>query len=694
MSAFALLLPKALWLAAAIVPLVLLYILKTRRRRVRVASAAMYVVARREAAARDPWKKLTPELALLLQLLALSLLSIAFARPVSKGGALDADAVVIVVDRSASMSTRVRPIATDKEGSSPTRMTRVKEEVSKLLDQLGVGAEVGVVVAGRDARVVTPLARGTRAAKDAIAAVEPGLVEGDLEPALDVARDLLRSRGGRKRVVLFTDGALAHAPTWLDEDGGPSLDVTLVDAPPPGGAREGNIGIVRLDVRRQSTPSLDGSGAGDDRVDVGVVLGAFGTPAEGRTRYVTLRRIDRTTALDAQKVDIGPSGKGSATLGFHPASDGSDELATLVVELSPNDALGLDDSAQVVVPPPRKMPVVLASLGVGGASWIGKALGADPDVKLTKVNTGELARTPVEPWALVFVADTCPTTVPGGGDVVVVNPPSGPCAGRTIGVAVEGAQLPPITSWSPSDPRLRYVDLEGVKLGRVVPIAPANGNALQGAAELGPASLVRAEQLSVMADASTLDRTITIWGFDPADGDLARKAAFVLLVRDVVDVARGRRDRSWAPSARAGVAARITAAAGAKEVIARLLTPQGPTEPVARAPVLEGVALLEGIDRPGPYMLEGSATSAPLTVSLLSDEESDVARVVEVAHQKVAAVGAPTTVQESDAQKAARARADLRWIVAAVAAFFLAFDALWLTKRGKRIVAKLQRRAT
>src|SRR5207253_423083 len=82
------------------------YILKTRRRRVRVASAAMYVVARREAAARDPWKRLTPELALLLQLLALMLLSLAFARPVSKGGALDADAVVVVVDRSASMAAR------------------------------------------------------------------------------------------------------------------------------------------------------------------------------------------------------------------------------------------------------------------------------------------------------------------------------------------------------------------------------------------------------------------------------------------------------------------------------------------------------------------------------------------------------------------------------------------------------------
>jgi hypothetical protein len=684
---FALLQPLSLWLAAAAVPLILLYVLKTRRRKVRVASAAMYDLARREAAARDPWKRLVPELALLLQLLALILLVLAFARPVSKGAALDADAVVIVIDRSASMGARVRPIPSDKEGSAPTRLTRAKEKSLELLEQLGVGAEIAVVVAGRDSRVVSTLQRGTRAAKEAILAIDVGMVEGDLEPSLDVARDLLRNRGGRRRVLLVTDGALARQPTWLDEEGGPSLDVMTVDAPPPGGAREGNVGIVRLDIRRATTDL-------GDRVDVGVVLASFGTPAEGSMRFATLRRIDRTQALDAQKVEIGPSGRAGATLGFKPAADGSDELATLVVELSPNDGLLLDDAAQIVVPPSRRMPVVLASLGVGGATWIGKALAADPDVKLSKVPTGELVRAAVEPWSLVVVADNCPTTAPGGGDILVVNPPPGPCAGRLVGQAVSGADLPPITSWSPSDPRLRYVDLEGVRLGRVVPIAPLGGDVTHGAGALGPASLVRAEQLAVVADASTLDRTVTLWGFDPGDGDLARKAAFVLMVRDVVDVARNRRDRSWAPTTRAGIPARITAAAGAKEVIARRLVAAGQpgaNEIAARAPVLEGVALLEGLDKAGPYALEGAATGAPLTVSLLSDTESDIARVVEVVRRQVASTSNVPKREDDPNQKAQRARADLRWIVAAVAALFLAFDALWLTKRGKRVVAHLSR---
>jgi hypothetical protein len=678
-GSFALLLPKALWLAAAAVPLVLLYVLKTRRRRVRVASAAMFDLARREAAARDPWKRLTPEVSLLLQLLALLALVLAFARPVSKGSGIDADSVVIVIDRSASMATRVKPVSGDKD-PAPTRMTRAKEAARKLADQLGIGTEAALVVAGRDARALIPLARGNdKRIEGALSSIEPGMIEGDLQPALDVARDLLRTRGGRRRVVLVTDGALAQQPVWLDEEGGPSLDVISVDPAP----REGNVAIVRLDIRRGPTS------AGLDRVEVGVVLAALGEPAEGRARFVTLRRIDRATALDAQKVEIGKDGRAAITLGFAPAAD--DELATLVVELSPNDALSLDDSAQVVVPPSRKMPVLLASFGVGGSTWIAKALAADPEVKLAKTTPDKMFQVGVEPWSLVVIADACPKAAPGGGDILVVNPPAGECAGRVVGQAVEGAAVPHITSWSPSDPRLRYVDLEDVKLNRVLPIAPLGTDPQKGAASLGPAALVRAEQLAIIADASTLDRTITIWGFDPSDGDLARKAAFVLMVRDAVDVARGRRDRSWAPTTRSGLAARVVAAAGAKEVVAKRLAPPNVGEVAARAPVLEGVALLEGLDRPGPYALEGAATVAPLTVALLSDQESDVGRLVEPVRRKVSAMGT-VPVQQKSADSSVKARSDLRWIIAAVAALFLAFDALWLGRRGARAVAKLARR--
>ena len=129
----------------------------------------------------------------------------------------------------------------------------------------------------------------------------------------------------------------------------------------------------------------------------------------------------------------------------------------------------------------------------------------------------------------------------------------------------------------------------------------------------------------------------------------------------------------------------------ARRVFAEGARPAG--EIVARAPVLEGVALLEGIDRPGPFSLEGAATPAPLTVSLLSEAESDVAKLVEPVRMKVSArADAKPTNAEEARVRGARAKADLRWLIAALAALFLAFDALWLTRKGKRAIARLGRK--
>ncbi|MBK7396778.1 MAG: hypothetical protein IPJ34_10870 [Myxococcales bacterium] len=115
------------------------------------------------------------------------------------------------------------------------------------------------------------------------------------------------------------------------------------------------------------------------------------------------------------------------------------------------------------------------------------------------------------------------------------------------------------------------------------------------------------------------------------------------------------------------------------------------TEIAARAPVLEGVALLEGLDQMGPYVLEGSATPAPLTVALLAEQESDVVRNDPPVSRRVGAPGGGVAAGKNPVE-IARARADLRWLVALFAAVVLAGDALWLTRRGARAVARLARR--
>ena len=50
--------PSGLWLLGLLVPLVVLYILKVRRRRLRVSSTWLWAVARRDLLARSPFRRL------------------------------------------------------------------------------------------------------------------------------------------------------------------------------------------------------------------------------------------------------------------------------------------------------------------------------------------------------------------------------------------------------------------------------------------------------------------------------------------------------------------------------------------------------------------------------------------------------------------------------------------------------------
>ena len=89
MGGFHFLDPKGLLLLAGLVPLVVLYILKIKRQRQRVSSTWLWASAQRDLLAKHPFRKLVPELPLLLEILALIALAVALARPSTRGGTSD-----------------------------------------------------------------------------------------------------------------------------------------------------------------------------------------------------------------------------------------------------------------------------------------------------------------------------------------------------------------------------------------------------------------------------------------------------------------------------------------------------------------------------------------------------------------------------------------------------------------------------
>ena len=628
--------PKGLWLLTAIVPLVVLYILKVKRQRLRVPSTWLWAEARRDLLAKHPFKKLVPELPLLLQLLALIGLSLALARPALRGNKLTGDHIAIVIDTSASMGAAAKT----PDGKPTTRMALAIEAARHALQSMDTGADAIVIEGAREARVVSPLDRDVRRLETSLKTVAVREVEGDLSAAVGLAADRLRSLGGKRRVLLITDGALASDAPLATA----GLDLQVVTVGDP----EDNVGIVRIDVRAGVDPVTH-----RDQVQAFGMLRNYGAAA--RDAYVTVMVEGKKDPAASRRLLLPPGEKTAVVLAFEPSP--LEYGKGLVMQVSPGDALPLDDVAYGRVPQGRKMPVAHAAPGY---SWIGRALDADPDLDVQKLTPSQLGNVNIDPDALVVAEGVCPENMPGL-DVLVVKPPSGDCMGVDVGGPVD---QPQITSWEQGDPRFRFLTFDGVHVSKATPLkAPGN------------ASLLRAGTITLIADASTPGRTVTILGYDVGETDWPLKASFVLFVRNVVEMARLHRSQGTTGPARTGEPLRI---ALPKDVTS--VKVEGPGMPEHEVSAKGGFAIVPAIDRAGIYRARWTTPrygSAVVVANLTSERESDI-RAKPVLIDQNGGVAATTT-------RVADAHHEWGLWLALAAAALIAFDVFWMTRKRREV---------
>jgi hypothetical protein len=641
-----LLTPKGLALLGLAVPLVLLYILKVRRKRKRVASTWLWASAKRDLIARSPWKKLIAEVPLILELLALLLFGLALARPATRGRALTGDHVAIIVDASASMSAE--SVSGDK---TATRMELAQKVAADMLSSLAPGSDALLLEAGREARVVAPLDRDVVRLKAALAGMRSQDVEGDLGAAVALATDRLRQLGGSRRIVVITDGNLA-APSALQ---GVSLPVEVVTV----GSPVDNAAIVRVDVRSGIEPTLK-----REQVQAFLMVANFGkTPRE---LYVTMREDNASDVLASRKILVQPGERQAVVLDFLPAP--GDYRRGLVFDIAPHDKMEVDDMAFARVPAGDKLPVIYAAPDTSKTSpWIERAIVSDPATEMKTVSLAELAQPgTVEMDAFVVVEGACPDAVPGG-DVLIVAPPAGKCLGTVVGRTLEH---PAITSWETGDARMRFLTLDGVTIARATALQPE-----------GPTQeLIRTQEGTIATDVSTPTRTGTLLGFDVGDSDWPLKASFVLFMRNLLEQARVHRAHGVTGPARAGEPLRVRLPASAKtvEVI-------GPSGDKLDASLRNGLAVVPEIAKVGLYKLswqgpEAGSLVAPANLTSLA--ESDLGSVMAPASGvgeekvKVTAAGA-----EPDAHN------EWTWVLALGALGFVLFD-VWFLTRKPRLAAE------
>jgi hypothetical protein len=193
-----LLAPAALGLASLAVPIVVLYMLRSRRRRVEVSSTLLWGRMDETVTSAVPWKRLPLTPLLLLQLAVLAAFVLTLARPFFTQATLLGPHTVLIVDTSGSMSLA-------------GRLERARQRAVELAADVSPANLVSVLEAGPAARVAAAFAQTREAVEAAVASLRPTGGPADLSGAIKLARGLA-TPDRPTNLVLLTDGGEAPLP--------------------------------------------------------------------------------------------------------------------------------------------------------------------------------------------------------------------------------------------------------------------------------------------------------------------------------------------------------------------------------------------------------------------------------------------------------------------------------------------------
>jgi uncharacterized membrane protein len=557
--------PLALAFFALSVPLVLLYFLKVRRRERTVSSLLLWHTSLRDREASTFFQRLHRDPLLLLQLLALLALALALARPVATVMGQGARKVVVVLDTSASMKAR---------DVSPSRFEAARAGAAALVRGLGEGAEVMVIEAGVQPKVTAALARDRERAQAAIRAAQARDLPTRVHEAVRTARALVAAEP-RAEIHVFTDGAFTLPQ---------SEDVADPRVRWVGVGRGGrNVAITSLSIRKS-------------------YYGAFGYQAfvalvnysnEAQTFAFRLE-LDGKPIVE-RDVTLEPNVRRSMVHSFSHNGGG-----TITARLRLDDDLAVDNTAYAVLPPPRKIAVLLVS---AGNLFLEKVLRTDPQVALD-VRTPDQYQGGMADADVVILDSVTPPRV-GAGRFVFVNavPPDVPL--EVLG----RLERPTIMDWDRGHPVMRHVEFAKVTIEDALRIRPLAAGRPVVEAVGGPLLYALEEP----------DRKALLVGFDLFKTDLPLRVAFPLILSNTLRWLHPAGLDQASFQFATGQAILLPAPHGVTTVT--VTTPSGR---VVQGRVTRGVVSFTETDEAGVYTLSTSRGETRVAVNASDADESNL----------------------------------------------------------------------
>ena len=574
--------PMAFALLALAGPIILLYMLRQRRRPVRVATLLFWdeVLSERQSAmARTNLRRWW---SLLLQLLFLLLVTLAAAQPVFAGG-MGAQRVVILLDTSVSM------LAEEEAG------TRWDEAVNHARDTLGtvtMADTAALVAVGREPYIAAPFTNSRRQLRDALDALSPTHGTADFEAAFAMLAAMPEDARPTTAVVI-SDGAFEPLETPLPE--------WARLAYLPVGERNDNAGITAFSARL-----LPGS-----TEDFEIFMQAVNHGEETVTAPFDIQ-------VDGRVVDAGeltlPPGEPVTRTARHITRRGGVVTATLELD----DALAVDNRAYALLPPVEPVRVLLVSERHG---FVRNALATDSHIALEVVTPDAYEGVPPESLLEVVVFDgVAPEPLPNRPALYIGAVP--PDANLETDDMVDA---PLITEWDRGHPVTRGLVLGNVAVDQAARITAHEGYEVLVDALGGPLMLYRGGG----DEAARL-----IAGFSVMASDLPLRAAFPMLIGNAVrHLARPAHEAYTPPDAAGTLATRAMLAQRLSPRQSERFAPDAPWEILPPGERMENAVTLDegeaiALDTVGIYgalPAEGQRPIPVAAVNLSDPRASDIA---------------------------------------------------------------------
>jgi len=365
--------PLALIALITVPAIIILYMLKQKHEDYTVSSLYLWQQVLKDIEANAPWQKLRRNILMILQIIAMILLSLALAKPYLRNAGANADNVVIVIDTSLSMQA---------EDVSPSRFESAKKQALSYVTNLRPGTYITLINMGTSAVIEENLSQD----KDSITEKIKNMRVTNGAAATDDAAGLIQSIVNQypgTEVVVFGDEKLNIS----------DIDIRFVNF----SKGSDNYAVVLLShsVSQNGITALSRIANYSDRsVTLPVSLYADGK------------------VFDAKNIDISPNNVANVYWSGLPA-----DTMLLECRIETEDSLDADNRGWDIINHEKTSKVMLVS---EKNVFLEKIMGLMSGIELYKTEFGEVDT--LEGYDLYIFDGYLPKKLPKDGNIMIFNP--------------------------------------------------------------------------------------------------------------------------------------------------------------------------------------------------------------------------------------------------------------------------------